>query len=62
MMETDAFQFCSNIVSSWCCVILTVTAITQAIGLVLIDTAETFFNKLGHSSTIKTRIEASGFV
>jgi len=39
-----------------------VTAITQAIGLVLIDTAETFFNKLGHSSTIKTRIEASGFV
>jgi len=62
MMETDAFQFCSNIVSWWCCVILTVTAITQAIGLVLIDTAETFFNKLGHSSTIKTRIEASGFV
>jgi hypothetical protein len=62
MMETDAFQFCSNIVRSWCCVILKVTAITQAIGLVLIDTTGTFFNKPGHSSTIKTRIEASGFV
>ncbi len=53
MMETDAFQFCSNIVRSWCCVILTVTAITQAIGLVLTDTAGTFFNNQNENRSFR---------